>query len=249
MENVEIYGMGALRTYANDCQLKNITVHGMHQRRGGDLEMNGGSAVNVRIQKFGDLYANGNSTIQELSLEEGAFAHFGHASIVGMRTASGSLFVYEDKSILKGNIALAGAAIGNGTGHSIIGNETSLMFDISSLTPSFVYSFPNIFLKHGLRQKTQTVKANAMLNKLDAFSGAGGYFINVSSKQEIGTYTLCEDANGFGGKIALLVGGQDTGEVFIVPEGIEGSSEIKHEGVTYALKKRNGVLELIVERG
>ncbi|MBQ7179487.1 MAG: protein kinase [Victivallales bacterium] len=106
VENVEIYGMGALRTYGKDCFLKNISVNGMQQRRGGDLEMNGGRALNVRIRKWGDLYANDNCTIQNLCLEGGAFARSNQATIEGMTVNSGSLFVYEEKTVLKGGIVL-----------------------------------------------------------------------------------------------------------------------------------------------
>ncbi|MBQ7179486.1 MAG: hypothetical protein IJS08_18860 [Victivallales bacterium] len=90
------------------------------------------------------------------------------------------------------------------------------------------------------------VKRDVLVDNLKAFRDAGKCFINVAARQEAGTYALGECAEAFRGSIELLVDKSNTGKFFNVPEGTEGSSDIKYKDVTYILQKRGGKLELIV---
>ena len=217
------------------------SIDNVELNNGGQLHLENNSVVkNVRISGSasivgGDFELTGTG-YDVIVMNNGEFQTKGVA-IKGLSIRSEGLFLYENGTLISGTVVVSGTVRAKmDVKKPIVDQYAKVIFDISSWAPE------------GMDRRYHVRDRRHYIDNLGVFGGGSKYAINVSKAQELGLYTLADRVERFTGSLFLMVDKNSTGKCFDMSEGLIMKSVIKHNGITYSLKKINGILKLEISK-
>ena len=227
-------------------ELRNIIIgNNDNMRDGGDMFNKGGLLENVTANSGGDIYILGGISKEILVRNNGAlFLNEQHifstpcsfSEIVDVCIQYGGLLVQKGNVIMTGKLEIAGGMISKDVkGNSIVNQESEVILDLSSWTPSGSFTFTHYHHNY-IGRKTISL----LVDNISYLKDAGSIAIKVSEQQTLGTYNIAGNANNFDKQISLTIGEEKHSKVLSL-----GKSFL-YGDYSYTLKNISNTLQLVI---